>query len=85
MNEQQPFGFFPGNPNGFFTNQSNQQCNCTGELRNISNRLNNMERQINRLERRVRRLELSNVSPYSAASSMNSNDFSSYNDDNYII
>lgn len=86
MNEQPPFGFFPNNPGNFFPNQPNQQCNYSNEIRNINNKLNNLGRQINRLERRVRKLELSNITPYASANSMNPNDFSSsYNDNNYII
>ena len=81
MNEQTPFGFFPGNPNNF----PNQQCNCTREVRNLTNRVNNLERQMNRLERRVRRLENFNVpTPY--AMGTNQNDYpSAYDNDNYII
>ena len=58
MNEQMPFGFFPGNPGSNFQNQSN--CQCSRELRNINNRISNIEQQINRLERRIRRLEFNN-------------------------
>lgn len=85
MNEQTPFGFFPGNPGGNFPNQPSQQCHCTREIRNINNRLNNIENQISRLDRRVRRLEFSNrPTPYGA--STNQSDFSaSYDNDNYII
>lgn len=79
MNEQVPFGFFPGNPGNF----PNQQCNCTREVRNLTNRVNNLERQMNRLERRVRRLESFNTAtPYA----MGNSDYSSaYDNDNYII
>ena len=83
MNEQTPFGFFPGNPNnlGNFPNQ----CQCSRELRNVNNRLANLERQMNRLERRVRRLEIANVpTPYGI--SANHSDYSSsYDNENYII
>lgn len=85
MNEQVPFGFFPGNPGGNFPNQPGQQCQCSREIRNINNRISNLERQVNMLERRVRRLEFSNrPTPYG----MNANqaDFnSSYDNENYII
>ena len=81
MNEQTPFGFFPGNPGNF----PNQQCNCSREMRNVNNRINNLERQMNRLERRVRRLEGMNMpTPY--AMGTNNNDYSSsYDNENYII
>lgn len=83
MNEQTPFGFFPGNPGGSFPNQ-NQQCHCTREIRNINNRLSNMERQINSLERRVRRLESGRIMPYGA--NANQTEFAAaYDNDNYII
>lgn len=83
MNEQTPFGFFPGNPGSNFPNQSN--CQCSRELRNINNRISNLEQQMNRMERRIRRLEFNNrPMPYT----MNSNlgDYNSaYDNENYII
>lgn len=85
MNEQTPFGFFPGNPGSNFPNPPSQQCNCFREIRSINNRINNIENQINRLDRRVRRLELSNrPTPY--GDSANQTEFSSsYDSENYII
>lgn len=83
MNEQAPFGFFPGNPGGNFPGQSN--CQCSRELRNINNRISNLEQQISRLDRRVRRLEFGNrPTPYGVTS--NGIDYnSSYDNENYII
>lgn len=86
MNNQGPYGFFPGNqgPSYPYPNQPSGQCNCTNQIRSINNQINNLERQINRLERRVRRLENATVTPtpYGA----NNSDFSgSYNQENYII
>lgn len=83
MNEQTPFGFFPGNPGGNFPAQSN--CQCSREIRNLNNRISNLEQQINRLERRVRRLEFGNrPTPFNTGA--NQTDFnSSYGNDNYII
>ena len=83
MNEQMPFGFFPGNPGSNFQNQSN--CQCSRELRNINNRISNIEQQINRLERRIRRLEFNNrPTPY-GVNSIGTDFNSSYDSDNYII
>ncbi len=84
MNNQNPYGFFPGNQGGFMPNP-NQQCSCAPQIRSINNQLNNLERQINRLERRVRQLEYSGnmATPYST--NTNPDFSSSYNQDNYII
>ena len=81
MNEQTPFGFFPGNPGNF----PNQQCNCSREIRNLSNRINNLERQMNILDRRVRRLERFNTPTPYAMGTNNSDYSSSYDNENYII
>ena len=81
MNEQTPFGFFPGNQGGNFPTQ----CQCSRELRNLNNRFSNLERQMNNLERRVRRLEFSNR-PTPFGMNANQADFnSSYDNENYII
>ena len=83
MNEQTPFGFFPGNPGGNFPGQSN--CQCSRELQNINNKISNIEQQINRLDRRIRRLELNNrPTPY-GIDSIGADFNSSYEPDNYII
>ncbi len=87
MNNQAPYGFFPGNQGGFIPNQpNNQQCNCSSQIRSINNQINNLERQINRLERRVRRLEFSNNAPTPYNTNLTNNEYpNAYDQDNYII